>query len=96
MRIVVTGAAGFIGRNLRVRLAELGHADVVPLTRESTDAELNAALAGADFIFHLAGVNRPQDPTEFERVNAGFTGRLAERLTATGRQVPVVFASSTP
>jgi UDP-2-acetamido-2,6-beta-L-arabino-hexul-4-ose reductase len=95
MRIVVTGAAGFIGRNLRVRLAELGHADVVALTRESSDAEMNAALAGADFVFHLAGVNRPRDPTEFERVNAGVTGRLAERLTAAGRRVPVVFASST-
>lgn len=95
MRIVVTGAAGFIGRNLRVRLAELGHADVVPLTRESSNAESNEALAGADFVFHLAGVNRPSDPAEFERVNAGFTGRLVERLTATGRPIPVVFASST-
>jgi UDP-2-acetamido-2,6-beta-L-arabino-hexul-4-ose reductase len=95
MRILVTGAAGFIGRNLRVRLTELGHADIVPLTRDSTDAELSQALTDTDFVFHLAGVNRTSDPAEFARVNAGFTERLAERLTATGRRIPVVFASST-
>ena len=95
MRIVVTGADGFIGRNLRVRLAEAGWTDVVPVTRATPAAEVSAALAGAGFVFHLAGVNRPKDEAEFVRGNADLTRSVCEALAATGRKVPVVFTSST-
>ena len=95
MRIIVTGAAGFIGKNLCVCLRELGYTDVVGLTRGSTAAALNNALASADFVFHLAGVNRPQDPGEFATGNSGFTKMLCDALAASGRRAPVVFASST-
>jgi UDP-2-acetamido-2,6-beta-L-arabino-hexul-4-ose reductase len=95
MRIVLTGADGFIGQNLRLRLTELGHTDVTAITRDGGEAALRAALARADFVFHLAGVNRPQDPADFETGNAGVTRVLCEALSSTGRSVPVVFASST-
>lgn len=95
MRIIVTGANGFIGKNLRVRLRELGHTDVVNVTSTSSASELAAALAGADFVFHLAGVNRPNDPREFATGNAGFTKTLCDALVSTGRRVPVAFSSST-
>jgi UDP-2-acetamido-2,6-beta-L-arabino-hexul-4-ose reductase len=95
VRIVVTGAEGFIGRNLRQRLKELGHEDVVPVTSGTSPQELADALKAADFVFHLAGVNRPQDPTEFASGNAGFTQLLCEQLQASGRRTPVAFASST-
>lgn len=95
MRIVVTGADGFIGRNLRVRLRELGHADVVAVTRATPPAALAEAVRGAGFVFHLAGVNRPQDPAEFDTGNAGFTGALCDALAAAGCAAPVVYASST-
>lgn len=95
MRIVVTGADGFIGKNLRLRLRELGHDDVVGVTRGTSVAQLRAALVGAEFVFHLAGVNRPQDPAEFTTGNAGFTGTLCEALAAAGSRARVVFASST-
>ena len=94
MRIVVTGAEGFIGRNLRVRLRELGHADVVCITRDTLPGQLQQAVDSADFVYHLAGVNRPRDPAEFAVGNAVFTERLCALLAATARRVPVVFASS--
>jgi UDP-2-acetamido-2,6-beta-L-arabino-hexul-4-ose reductase len=95
MRIVVTGGDGFIASNLRVRLPEAGYADVRSVTRATTDDELRAILEQADFVFHLAGANRPAVETEFGEVNTGFTARLCELLADAGRPVPVAFASST-
>lgn len=94
MRIVITGADGFIGKNLRVRLAELGHADVVGVIRSTAPDALRDALAEADFVFHLAGVNRPQNPAEFLVGNAELTQNLCAALADVGRQTTVVLASS--
>ena len=94
MRIVVTGADGFIGKNLRVRLGELGYSNMVSVTSATPVDELPSLVSTADFVFHLAGVNRPRDPADFSRGNTEFTRTLTQALTATGRQIPVVFASS--
>lgn len=96
MRIVVTGADGFIGRNLLARLRELDHDhDIVRVTR-ATDAEgLIRALAGANFVFHLAGINRPKDELEFATGNADFTRTLCEAASTQGRPVTIVYTSST-
>jgi UDP-2-acetamido-2,6-beta-L-arabino-hexul-4-ose reductase len=94
MRIVVTGGNGFIARNLRVRLGEAGHGDVGTVTRETTGDELRERLEQADFVFHLAGANRPSAETEFAEVNTGFTARVCELLAGSGRPVPMAFASS--
>jgi UDP-2-acetamido-2,6-beta-L-arabino-hexul-4-ose reductase len=95
MRIVVTGADGFVARNLRVHLGERGHRDVVGINRATGLDAMRGALAAADFVYHLAGVNRPADPAEFSSGNAGFTRLLCDELARTGRAVPVAFASST-
>jgi len=94
MRIVVTGGDGFIGRNLRVRLREVGYTDVTSITRATSVASVRTALAEADFVFHLAGVNRPKEVSEFGQGNAGVTETLCAALAAGGRRTPVVYASS--
>jgi UDP-2-acetamido-2,6-beta-L-arabino-hexul-4-ose reductase len=95
MNIVVLGAAGFLASNLQWHLREQGHTAIVAITRSSTEADLDSALARADFVFHLAGVNRPEHPAEFAAGNADFTRGLVQRLQALGQPVPVAFASST-
>lgn len=95
MRVVITGVNGFIGRNLRVRLGEVGHADVRGIGRTTTSAELNEALSGAEFVFHLAGINRPSDPAEFQTGNGGFTEVLCAAHAAAGCRAPIAFTSST-
>lgn len=92
--IVITGADGFVGRNLALRLAELGDA-VLPLTRASTPEDWHGAVAGADAVVHLAGANRPADPAEFDTINVGTATLLASALEAAGRPTPVLYASST-
>jgi len=98
MRVLITGANGFIGKNLRQHLAERPEVEVLTITRTSSDDELTQAVSQAEFVFHLAGVNRPEDPEEFQRGNAGLTSRLCEQVASqardTGRKIPVVLSSS--
>jgi UDP-2-acetamido-2,6-beta-L-arabino-hexul-4-ose reductase len=95
MRVLITGANGFIGRNLRLHLAERKDVEVCCFTREHDVALLASMLDGVDFVFHLAGINRPHDLQEFTTGNAGLTRTLCETIAASGRPVPVVYTSST-
>lgn len=99
MKVLITGAEGFIGKNLQLRFAERPDVEVVRFTRGSGAEHLGDLVQGVDFVFHLAGVNRPQDPAEFASGNAGLTqamcSALATEAARNGRRVPVVFASST-
>jgi UDP-2-acetamido-2,6-beta-L-arabino-hexul-4-ose reductase len=95
MKVLVTGADGFIGKNLRVVLAEHQDFEVLPVIRATKKAEFAAAIAQADVVVHLAGVNRPENPSEFTKGNADFTASLCEALQKTGRVVPVAYSSST-
>lgn len=95
MRLVVTGSEGFVGKNLCVRLRELGYENVVALSRATPSREIAPALAAADFVFHLAGTNRPVDVSEFSIGNVGLTESFCRALLDAGRSAPIVFASST-
>ena len=94
MRIVITGIGGFIGRNLAVRLKERGYSDVAGVTRANSVDELEKAAAETDFVFHLAGINRPQSEAEFTIGNVKLTEALCDALARTGRRVPIVYSSS--
>ncbi|ACK45988.1 NAD-dependent epimerase/dehydratase [Shewanella baltica OS223] len=95
MKIVVTGAKGFIGKNLCVMLREHGHQDIVEVDRETSQEMLAKYLSEADFVYHLAGINRPKDDSEFQLGNADLTCFIAEQLKQSSKQVPFVVSSST-
>ncbi|MCB1937597.1 MAG: NAD-dependent epimerase/dehydratase family protein [Rhodocyclaceae bacterium] len=95
MRVLVTGAQGFIGKNLVVRLGEMPGHEVLAFTRADAPDALAAQVARADAIVHLAGENRPPDVADYARVNAGLTQTLCEQVRASGRQIPLILASST-
>ena len=91
---MITGAGGFMGRNLSETLREGRPEDELALMDLGTPRQaLEAAAAEADFVFHLAGVNRPEDPDDFMRGNGDFTLELTALLER-GKKPPVVLASS--
>jgi UDP-2-acetamido-2,6-beta-L-arabino-hexul-4-ose reductase len=99
MKVLITGAGGFVGKNLQLHLAERKDVEVVCFTREHSVAQLPDLMQGVDFVFHLAGINRPQDPQEFVTGNVDLTQVLCQAVgaiaVASGKKVPVVYTSST-
>ncbi len=98
-RVLVTGANGFIGKNLVVRLNELSNVSVTTFVRGDDAARLPQLVAEADAVVHLAGENRPADEAAFKQVNAELTSALCnaikQEVGSRGRHVPLVLASST-
>ncbi len=94
MKILVTGAQGFIGRNLTAHLRQNPAYEVWGFDQENSPAELEAWLAQADFVFHLAGVNRPQTEDEFQTGNVDLTARICDFLQAQGKTTPLLLSSS--
>lgn len=94
MKILVTGANGFIGKNLRIFLAEQGFTDVTCFDQEHSYTDLADMVGKAEFVFHLAGVNRPKDEIEFSQGNTELTQRLVSLLSVTDRHIPLVLTSS--
>lgn len=94
MKVLITGVEGFIGKNLSMQLREHGGYEIIPFGRGDSIDALAAGVSAADFICHLAGVNRPDDESEFARVNTGFTQELCTLIAASNRPIPVIFASS--
>ena len=98
MKVLITGADGFIGKNLQLHLAERKDVQVLCFTRSDDVAQLPDLLQDVDFVFHLAGINRPEDPAEFVSGNVNLTQALCQAIGAciklTGRRPHVVYASS--
>ena len=95
MNIVVTGAAGFIGKNLCLKLQEHGFHNVIQINRKTPKKNVHLHLSNADFIFHLAASNRPDDELEFQTQNVDLTNFVVDTLIECGRYVPIVLTSST-
>lgn len=93
MRVLVTGANGFIGKNLTVKLREQG-VDVVPISRQSPLSLLKSELAQVEFVFHLAGVNRPKDAAEFAETNWKFTDQICQLCREQGKKPTLIYTSS--
>ena len=105
MKILVTGAKGFVGKNLCAalknikdgkdrRLPDLVIEDVYEYDIDSTLEELNQYCSDCDFVFNLAGVNRPQNQEEFMQGNFGFASTLLDTLKKYGNKCPVMLSSS--
>lgn len=94
MKVLITGANGFVGQNLIAHLGERDDIDVVRFTRDDDLSSLPGLVAQVEFIFHLAGVNRPVDPQEFNTGNTDLTGALCNAVISSGRRVPVLYTSS--
>lgn len=105
MKILVTGAKGFVGKNLCAELrnirdgkakcyGDLAIEEVMEYDIENTSSDLESFCSKADFVFNLAGINRPKDPAEFNEGNCVFADRLLDLLRKKGNACPVMLASS--
>ena len=105
MKVLVTGAAGFVGKNLveNLRTLQDGRNKTRPALSieaiyeydmNNTPAELDRFCQDCDFVFNLAGVNRPQNPEEFQQGNFGFASMLLDSLKKHNNKAPVMISSS--
>jgi len=93
MRVLVTGAEGFIAKNLIIRLQEIG-VEVLKFTRKSSLKDLQAAISEVNFIFHLSGVNRPKNTIEFDKDNYNFTCELCKIISKNQHHISIIYTSS--
>jgi UDP-2-acetamido-2,6-beta-L-arabino-hexul-4-ose reductase len=94
MKILVTGAKGFIGKNLITELRNRKYTEIFEYDRDTDPSLLDGFCKEADFVFHLAGVNRPKEQSEFMEGNFGFTSDLLNSLKKHNSICPVMISSS--
>lgn len=104
MKVLVTGAKGFVGKNLcaqlnnikdgKIRKCPIAIDEVLEYDINSTPEELDKYCHDADFVFNLAGVNRPDNPEDFKKGNFGFATLLLDTLKKHGNRCPVMLSSS--
>lgn len=93
MKVLVTGSNGFIGRHMVKALLKANH-EVLPYDLDKTESDLIGYIKEADFVIHLAGINRPLTPEEFYDGNTNFTKKIVDFLRENHREIPVIMSSS--
>ena len=93
MKILVTGSNGFIGKHMVKALEKAGH-EVLAYDLDKTENDLKAYVNEADFVVHLAGINRPLTVDEFYNGNTNFTKKLVDFLKISGKNTPIIMSSS--
>ena len=94
MKILVTGAKGFVGKNLIAELHNQGFSDLFEYDVDTDKRLLEEFTRECNFVFHLAGVNRPENPEDFMTGNFGFTSELLEKLQKHNNKAPLLISSS--
>lgn len=94
MKILITGSQGFIGKNLISELKNRGNHEIFEFDKDTDLLMLDHFCKEADFVYHLAGVNRPQEQKEFMEGNFGFTSELLSKLKRYKNHCPVMISSS--
>lgn len=94
MNVLVTGAAGFIGQNLCVFLQDAGFFNIQKITLDDSETSIVDKIKSADFIYHLAGINRPTNDDEFKKGNTDLTQKVIATLIGNGLKTPILLTSS--
>lgn len=94
MKILVTGSKGFVGKNLIAELKNRGYSNIYAYGRDNSNSDLETFTKECDFVFHLAGVNRPKNDKEFKVGNVDFTTNLLATLRKHNNHAPVLITSS--
>lgn len=94
MKILVTGSKGFMGRNLIAELRNRGYSDILEYTSSSNQDDLDNLCRQADFVYHLAGVNRPDNPADFMTGNHDLLANILNKLKKYNNKCPVLLSSS--
>ncbi len=95
MKIGITGSNGFIGKNILEHLSRMEDLEVITFTRENTAADLESLVTSVDFIFHLAGINRPENPQDFYEGNQDLTQLIVNLALTSDKKPPILISSST-
>ncbi|MDO9154344.1 MAG: capsular polysaccharide biosynthesis protein CapF [Paludibacter sp.] len=95
MKILITGAKGFVGKNLIAELHNQGFNDLLEFDVDTPSDLLDDFASNCEFVFHLAGVNRPKEPSEFMSGNFAFTSQLLQNLQKNNNKAPILITSST-
>ncbi len=98
MKVLITGSEGFIGKNFKTRIANIDNIDLLTFTRDNSLKTLERLVDKSDFIFHLAGINRSKNPSDFKKGNSNLTYllcRIIEKsLLKNDRKLTIVYSSS--